>query len=98
MFVSALKKYSIYFLFLILGSCAARQDFPRFSDQPEAETTQLTPSTVQETTEALTGEAEKLRRQMRQRSASGDQVKDQAQSLMEETEQTLRHIEQGKIE
>jgi len=98
MFVSALKKYSIYFLFLILGNCAARQDFPRFSDRPEAETTQLAPSTVQETTEALTGEAQKLRRQMRQRSASGDQVKDQAQSLMEETEQTLRHIEQGKIE
>jgi len=65
--------------------------FPRFSDRPEAETSQLPPQTSQNLEHELTSEARKLRQRPNPPVGSAGN----ADSVRAEAEEILRQIEQG---
>jgi len=104
-----IKKCCIGLLLLALWGCAPSRDFnaerqkgahisenfPRFSDRPEAETSQFTQEASQNLTEELTNEVQKLRQQGHQTPSAQKNIAAKAQRLAEEVEETLRHIEQG---
>jgi len=105
-----LKKFLVILpLFLLLG-CAPSRDFqappqegaqrlntfPRFSDRPEAETSQFAPSESLSLARELEQEAQRLQQQASSVTQVQINSEQQAQNLVEEIEQTLREIKQGE--
>jgi len=99
------KRYClILFLFSLWGCAPAHEfqvapqegaqrsgTFPRFSDRPEAETSQLPPQTSQNLETELTNEA----RRLRQRQSAPAGSAGNADSIRAEAEEVLRQIERS---
>jgi len=110
MFASMMKKCFPALLSLALWGCAPSRDFqtipqegaqrsdmfPRFSDKPEAETSQFTQTDAQMLTQELEQEAQRLKKQTGSSRQKAYNSKSESQNLREEVEKTLRQIERGK--